>query len=63
LPILQSPDFRPPDRTGKPRITSGRQAESLFRPWARRRDNTFRPPTVAIRARKPCRRLRTILLG
>jgi hypothetical protein len=24
---------------------------------------TLRPPTVAMRARKPCRRLRTSLLG
>ena len=40
-----------------------RQAESFLRPWARRFDSTLRPPFVAIRARKPWRRLRTILLG
>jgi len=39
------------------------QAESFLRPWARRRASTLRPPTVAIRARKPWRRFRTILLG
>ena len=40
-----------------------RQAESRLRPIARRFDSTLRPPTVAVRARKPCRRLRTSLLG
>ena len=38
------------------------QADRLLRPRARRR-GLFRPPTVAIRARKPWRRLRTRLLG
>ena len=39
------------------------QAESFLRPRARRAFSTLRPPTVSIRARKPCRRLRTSLLG
>ena len=39
------------------------QAESLFRPRARRAAMTLRPPFAPIRARKPCRRLRTSLLG
>jgi hypothetical protein len=39
------------------------QAESFLRPRARRAAITLRPPTVAMRARKPWRRLRTILLG
>ena len=39
------------------------QADSFLRPWARRRASTLRPPTVAMRARKPWRRFRTILLG
>jgi hypothetical protein len=39
------------------------QAESFLRPWARRRARTLRPPAVVARARKPWRRLRTILLG
>lgn len=62
------PPFQPPE-TGfsarRRRACAGdvRQAESRLRPWARRRDSTLRPPAVAIRARKPCRRLRTILLG
>lgn len=29
------------------------QAESLLRPWARRRARTLRPPLVSMRARKP----------
>ena len=40
-----------------------RQALSRLRPLARRVASTLRPPTVAVRARKPCRRLRTSLLG
>jgi len=40
-----------------------RQAESFLRPCARRFESTLRPPFVAIRARNPWRRLRTILLG
>jgi hypothetical protein len=39
------------------------QADRRLRPRARRAAITLRPPTVAMRARKPCRRLRTILLG
>ncbi len=50
------------DETGQQRRTRS-QAESFLRPWTRRRANTLRPPFVAIRARKPWRRLRTILLG
>src|SRR6185437_457604 len=34
-----------------------------LRPWERRAATTLRPPLVAIRARKPWRRLRTSLLG
>jgi hypothetical protein len=34
-----------------------------LRPFARRAANTRRPPGVAMRARKPCRRLRISLLG
>ncbi len=40
-----------------------RYAESFFRPLARRLAITLRPPTVSMRARKPCRRLRTSLDG
>jgi hypothetical protein len=39
------------------------QALSRLRPRARRAFKTLRPPIVAMRARKPCRRLRTSLLG
>src|SRR5690606_35772785 len=39
------------------------QALSFLRPRARRARRTLRPPTVALRARKPWRRLRTRLLG
>jgi hypothetical protein len=39
------------------------QALSFLRPRERRAAITLRPPTVAMRARKPWRRLRTILLG
>ncbi len=44
-------------------IFRNNQAESRFRPLARRAAITLRPPTVAILARNPCRRLRTSLLG
>ena len=50
----------------EPRIGAGTarlQAESFARPCARRRARTLRPPLVAMRERKPWRRLRTILLG
>ncbi len=40
-----------------------RQAERLARPLARRALITLRPALVAMRARKPCRRLRFNLLG
>jgi hypothetical protein len=33
---------------------SAGQTVSRFRPFARRRFNTFRPPLVFIRSRKPC---------
>ena len=36
---------------------------SRLRPLARRRLSTLRPPGVAIRARKPCVRLRRRLWG
>src|SRR6476646_7919031 len=39
------------------------QADSRLRPRARRAESTLRPPVVAIRVRKPWRRLRTSLLG
>jgi len=39
------------------------QAESRLRPRERRAAMTLRPPFVAMRVRKPCRRLRTSLLG
>jgi len=40
-----------------------RQAESFLRPLARRLARMLRPPTVAVRLRKPCRRLRTSFEG
>ena len=40
-----------------------RQADRRARPFARRAFMTCRPPLVAMRARKPCRRLRLRLLG
>jgi len=45
------------------RAAAGVQALSRLRPRARRAATTFRPPLVAMRARKPWRRLRTRLLG
>jgi hypothetical protein len=39
------------------------QALNLLRPRARRAAKTLRPPLLAMRARKPWRRLRTSLLG
>ena len=44
-------------------LSNRNQAESFLRPRARRARITARPPTVAIRARKPWRRARTRLLG
>jgi hypothetical protein len=63
LSFLQSRDRRLQVRALRPGISGVVQADSLLRPWARRRASTLRPPAVAMRARKPCRRLRTILLG
>jgi len=40
-----------------------RQTESRARPFARRAERTLRPPTVFIRARKPCVRARRIFDG
>jgi hypothetical protein len=40
-----------------------RQTVSRFRPFARRRFNTFRPPFVFIRSRKPCVFFRRRTLG
>src|SRR5512134_1703674 len=50
-----SADFETSDRRHRIR----RQADRRLRPLALRRANTFRPPFVAMRARKPWRRLRT----
>src|SRR4029453_10746737 len=48
----------------KSRAFGGRDwGVSFLRPRARRAFSTLRPPTVAMRARNPCRRLRTRLLG
>ena len=59
----QAPDRRHTLRLRDCRLFGVCQAESFLRPWARRRASTLRPPTVDMRALKPCRRLRTILLG
>lgn len=50
---------------GPRRLTacSVRQADNLLRPLARRAASTLRPPVVALRARKPWRRLRLRRLG
>jgi hypothetical protein len=40
-----------------------RQGASRARPFARREESTLRPPTVFIRARKPCLRLRLVCDG
>lgn len=39
------------------------QAQRFLRPRLRRARSTLRPPTVALRAKKPWRRARTRLLG
>lgn len=57
-----------PGLARKPRVhgaTShiGAQGVSRARPLARRRASTLRPLRVAIRARKPCVRLRLMTLG
>jgi hypothetical protein len=44
-------------------MRAGNQADSFLRPRARRAASTLRPPTVAVRARKPWRRARTSRLG
>ena len=46
-----------------PSLRPAPHADRRLRPLARRRATTLRPPVVAIRLRKPCRRLRTSLLG
>lgn len=46
-----------------PGCFGGTDAVSRFRPFARRRFSTCRPPGVAIRARNPCVRFRRRLLG
>jgi hypothetical protein len=45
------------------RLARRAQADRRLRPRARRAFSTLRPPTVAMRARKPWRRLRTSLEG
>jgi hypothetical protein len=45
------------------RLEFSAQADSRLRPFARREASTRRPAAVAMRARKPWRRLRTRLLG
>src|SRR5690606_13429416 len=58
-----------PRRSGLPGLAGFRQsgafvqAESRLRPRLRRAATTPRPPLVAMRARKPCRRLRTSFDG
>lgn len=44
-------------------VSSRCYTDSLFRPFARRAASTLRPLRVAMRARKPCVRLRLITLG
>jgi hypothetical protein len=60
MTVLKDPlaiDSQPKHRAGRA------QALSRFRPRERRAAKTLRPPLLAMRARKPCRRLRTSLLG
>jgi hypothetical protein len=56
-----APAFQPLNR--ERRNERADHALSRLRPWARRAATTLRPPLVAMRARNPCRRLRTNLLG
>jgi hypothetical protein len=49
--------------TGAPIAARPAQALNFLRPRARRAARTLRPPLVAMRVRKPWRRLRTNLLG
>jgi hypothetical protein len=54
------------NRNGDPRpdrAALSAQALNFFRPRARRAAKTLRPPLLAMRVRKPWRRLRTNLLG
>jgi hypothetical protein len=48
---------------GHRRSVSANQGTSRARPFARRAESTLRPPTVFIRARKPCVRLRLTTEG
>jgi hypothetical protein len=45
------------------RVANAGQTESRARPFARRAERTLRPPTVFMRARKPCVRARRIFDG
>jgi hypothetical protein len=60
---LHDPGLRLPVISQVSAGTAASQADSRLRPLARRRAMMRRPPTVAMRARKPCRRLRIRLLG
>jgi hypothetical protein len=66
LELARAPDPRlPRERTGRrdhPRF-DGVDGVSRFRPLARRRLSTRRPPWVFIRERKPWTRRRRIRLG
>jgi len=48
---------------GHRRSAAADQGTSRARPFARRAESTLRPPTVFIRARKPCVRLRLTTEG
>src|SRR5579862_7286888 len=58
-----SPRLSDAGRTRPGAAAAARQADRRLRPFARRAASTRRPPGVAIRERKPWRRLRTSLLG
>jgi hypothetical protein len=64
-PAPEAPGSVPTGRYRSGGLTgeAGVQALSRLRPRARRAAITLRPPLVAMRARKPCRRFRTSLLG
>lgn len=51
------------DREGTRRELIAPYTDRRLRPLARRRARIWRPPRVAMRARKPCVRCRWILLG
>ena len=55
----REPALAPGPRCGR----RHRYAESRLRPRARRRLRIARPPRVAMRARKPCRRFRRLTFG